>query len=89
MAARGPRLSLLLAGLAMTASGVMFAAFDAGSSSDALLMAAYVVFGIGFGLVNAPHHQHRRLRHAPLPRRGRRGRRQHQPSRSAVPWASP
>ncbi|KJY42292.1 MFS transporter [Streptomyces sp. NRRL B-1568] len=54
VAARGPRLSLLLAGLAMTASGVMFAAFDAGSSSDALLMAAYVVFGIGFGLVNAP-----------------------------------
>ncbi|MEV4439943.1 MFS transporter [Streptomyces sp. NPDC049577] len=51
---RGPRLSLVLAGLAMTASGVLFAVFDAGSSSDALLMAAYVVFGIGFGLVNAP-----------------------------------
>ncbi|MEU1813914.1 MFS transporter [Streptomyces roseifaciens] len=51
--ARGPRLPLLLAGVAMTASGLLFAAFDAGSS-DALLFTAYVLFGIGFGLVNAP-----------------------------------
>ncbi|MEV4433037.1 MFS transporter [Streptomyces sp. NPDC049585] len=51
--ARGPRLPLVLAGIAMTASGVMFAALDAGSS-DALLLPAFVVFGIGFGLVNAP-----------------------------------
>ncbi|MGK5728468.1 MFS transporter [Streptomyces sp. URMC 124] len=50
---RGPRLPLLLAGIAMTASGVLFAAFDAGSS-DTLLITAYVLFGAGFGLVNAP-----------------------------------
>ncbi|MGY0061959.1 MFS transporter [Streptomyces sp. LZ34] len=50
---RGPRVSLLLAGAAMGASGVLFAAFDA-QATDALLLAGYVLFGIGFGLVNAP-----------------------------------
>ncbi len=50
---RGPRLPLVLGGTAMTASGLMFAAFDA-QSSDAALFTAYVLFGIGFGLVNAP-----------------------------------
>ncbi|MBF6053223.1 MFS transporter [Streptomyces eurocidicus] len=50
---RGPRLPLLLAGAAMTASGVMFAGFDA-FSSDLTTITAYVLFGIGFGLVNAP-----------------------------------
>ncbi|SHL03341.1 MFS transporter [Actinacidiphila paucisporea] len=50
---RGPRIPLVLAGAAMTASGVLFAAFDA-QSSDALLFTSYVLFGIGFGLVNAP-----------------------------------
>ncbi|MCC3778752.1 MFS transporter [Streptomyces sp. UNOB3_S3] len=51
--ARGPRLPLVLAGVTLTASGVLFAAFDA-ESSDPLLFTAYVLFGIGFGLVNAP-----------------------------------
>ncbi|MEV0179195.1 MFS transporter [Streptomyces sp. NPDC050625] len=50
---RGPRLPLLIAGLAMTTSGVLFAAFEA-ETSDATLFAGYVVFGIGFGFVNAP-----------------------------------
>ncbi|MDX2643190.1 MFS transporter [Streptomyces sp. PA03-1a] len=50
---RGPRLPLLLAGLATSASGVMFAALDA-TASDAKLFTAYVLFGIGFGFVNAP-----------------------------------
>ncbi|UWE08544.1 MFS transporter [Actinacidiphila bryophytorum] len=50
---RGPRLSLVLAGVTMTASGVLFAALDA-QSSNALLFTSYVLFGIGFGLVNAP-----------------------------------
>lgn len=50
---RGPRLPLLLAGLATTGSGVMFAALDA-TASDAKLFTAYVLFGIGFGFVNAP-----------------------------------
>jgi predicted MFS family arabinose efflux permease len=50
---RGPRLSLVLAGATMTASGLLFTAMDA-ASSDALLYTAYVLFGIGFGFVNAP-----------------------------------
>ncbi|MFH9722027.1 MFS transporter [Streptomyces sp. NPDC017254] len=51
--ARGPRLPLLLAGTAMTTGALLFAAFGAGSG-DPLLFAGYVLFGIGFGLVNAP-----------------------------------
>ncbi|QCX76479.1 Multidrug resistance protein stp [Streptomyces sp. YIM 121038] len=50
---RGPRLSLLIAGVAMTASGVLFAAFDA-AAEPATRLVAYVLFGIGFGVVNAP-----------------------------------
>ncbi|MER6097443.1 MFS transporter [Streptomyces sp. NPDC001728] len=51
--ARGPRLPLLLAGTAMATGALLFAAFGA-ETSDPLLFAGYVVFGIGFGLVNAP-----------------------------------
>ncbi|MDI3421099.1 MFS transporter [Streptomyces luteolus] len=50
---RGPRLSLLVAGVAMSASGVLFAAFDA-ETSDVTLVLGYVLFGLGFGFVNAP-----------------------------------
>lgn len=50
---RGPRLPLVIAGVMMTASGVLFAAFDA-ETSDRTLFLGYVLFGIGFGLVNAP-----------------------------------
>ncbi|MFJ5027279.1 MFS transporter [Streptomyces sp. NPDC088560] len=50
---RGPRLPLLIAGTAMTASGVLFAAFDAQTSNAGRLL-CYVLFGIGFGFVNAP-----------------------------------
>ncbi|MFI7337992.1 DHA2 family efflux MFS transporter permease subunit [Streptomyces sp. NPDC050085] len=50
---RGPRLPLLIAGVTMTASGVLFAAFDA-ETSNATLVLGYVLFGIGFGFVNAP-----------------------------------
>ncbi|MGW2324976.1 MFS transporter [Streptomyces sp. NPDC001700] len=49
----GPRLPLLLAGVTMAASGVLFAVFDA-QSTNVLLLIGYVLFGIGFGLVNAP-----------------------------------
>ncbi|MFF0423417.1 MFS transporter [Streptomyces sp. NPDC004520] len=52
-ASRGPRPSLLLAGTAMAAGPLLFAAFSA-ETSDPLLLTGYVVFGIGFGLVNAP-----------------------------------
>lgn len=50
---RGPRLPLLIAGVAMTASGVLFAAFDA-ETSDTTLFLGYALFGVGFGFVNAP-----------------------------------
>ncbi|MFF7092784.1 MFS transporter [Streptomyces rubradiris] len=50
---RGPRLSLLVAGAAMTASGVLFAAFEA-ETENATLVLGYALFGIGFGFVNAP-----------------------------------
>ncbi|MGV9426447.1 MFS transporter [Streptomyces sp. NPDC003656] len=50
---RGPRVPLLLAGAAMTLSGVLFAAFEA-ETSNLTLLAGYVLFGIGFGFVNAP-----------------------------------
>ncbi|MFE5089394.1 MFS transporter [Streptomyces sp. NPDC056638] len=50
---RGPRLPLLVAGVAMTACGLLFAAFDA-ETDDVLLFTGYVLFGLGFGMVNAP-----------------------------------
>ncbi|MFZ3497523.1 MFS transporter [Streptomyces sp. 5.8] len=53
VATRGPRLPLLVAGVTMSASGLLFAAFSAESSTP-MLFCGYVLFGIGFGLVNAP-----------------------------------
>lgn len=50
---RGPRLSLLVAGVAMTACGLLFAVFDA-ETDNFLLFTGYVLFGLGFGMVNAP-----------------------------------
>ncbi|ANP54894.1 EmrB/QacA subfamily drug resistance transporter [Streptomyces griseochromogenes] len=50
---RGPRVPLLVAGCAMTASAVLFAAFGA-ETSDVTLFLGYVLFGVGFGFVNAP-----------------------------------
>lgn len=50
---RGPRLPLLVAGGAMTASGLLFALFEA-ETSDVTLFLGYVLFGVGFGFVNAP-----------------------------------
>lgn len=50
---RGPRVPLLIAGCAMTASAVLFAAFEA-ETSDVTLFLGYVLFGVGFGFVNAP-----------------------------------
>ncbi|MEZ3179849.1 MFS transporter [Streptomyces pimonensis] len=50
---RGPRPPLLIAGTAMTVSGLLFALFEAGTS-DTTLFLGYVLFGVGFGFVNAP-----------------------------------
>jgi EmrB/QacA subfamily drug resistance transporter len=53
VAVRGPRLPLVLAGIATTAGAVMLTRLTADTSTGYLL-ASYVVFGIGAGLVNAP-----------------------------------
>jgi EmrB/QacA subfamily drug resistance transporter len=50
---RGPRPSLLLAGAGMTAGGLLFAALDA-EATTWLMFTGYVLFGLGFGMVNAP-----------------------------------
>lgn len=50
---RGPRLPLLVAGVAMTAGAVMLTRLTP-ATSVSWLMTAYVIFGIGFGMVNAP-----------------------------------
>ncbi|MQT01128.1 MFS transporter [Streptomyces jumonjinensis] len=53
VSSRGPRLPLMVAGVAMGSCGVLFAAFPA-ETSDPLLFTGYVLFGIGFGVVNTP-----------------------------------
>jgi EmrB/QacA subfamily drug resistance transporter len=53
VAVRGPRLPLVLAGIATTAGALMLTRLTADTSTGYLL-ASYVVFGIGAGLVNAP-----------------------------------
>ncbi|MGW0711862.1 MFS transporter [Streptomyces sp. NPDC002643] len=50
---RGPRLPLLVAGVSMTTCGVLFAVFE-GQTSNTTLILGYVLFGLGFGFVNAP-----------------------------------
>lgn len=53
VANRGPRLSLLGAGAALTLCALMLTDLTA-TTSVGWLVAAYVVFGLGFGLVSAP-----------------------------------
>ena len=50
---RGPRLPLLIAGVAMTAGGALLTGLTNGTSVGWLLL-PYVIFGVGFGMVNAP-----------------------------------
>jgi EmrB/QacA subfamily drug resistance transporter len=50
---RGPRVPLLVAGVMMTAGGLMLTRLTP-ATSVGWLMITYVVFGIGFGMVNAP-----------------------------------
>jgi len=50
---RGPRLPLLVAGAGVAAACAMLTA-SGPASPLALLLAAYVVFGVGFGFLNAP-----------------------------------
>ncbi|MFD0686714.1 MFS transporter [Actinomadura fibrosa] len=51
--ARGPRLPLQAAGGAMLASGLLLAIFEA-ETSTVTMVVSYVLFGIGFGMLNAP-----------------------------------
>ncbi|MCU1683548.1 MAG: EmrB/QacA subfamily drug resistance transporter [Amycolatopsis sp.] len=53
VASRGPRLPLLVAGVGITASGLMLTQLTA-TTSIWWLFACYVVFGIGFGALNSP-----------------------------------
>ena len=50
---RGPRLPLLIAGVAMTAGGALLTGLTNGTSVGWLLL-AYIAFGTGLGMVNAP-----------------------------------
>jgi Na+/melibiose symporter-like transporter len=50
---RGPRDPILVAGAAMCAGALMLVDLDTGTSL-AWVLASYLVFGLGFGLVNAP-----------------------------------
>ncbi|MFF2039099.1 MFS transporter [Kitasatospora sp. NPDC058170] len=50
---RGPRGPLVAAGLGLAASGLLLTRLTA-DSPPALLLAAYALFGFGFGMVNAP-----------------------------------
>jgi EmrB/QacA subfamily drug resistance transporter len=50
---RGPRLPLLIAGVGLCAGGLMLVPVSS-DSSLAWVVASYVVFAIGFGMVNAP-----------------------------------
>jgi len=51
--ARGPRLPLVVAGLTMTAAGLMLTGLTA-TTPTSWLIVTYLVFGLGFGMVNAP-----------------------------------
>jgi EmrB/QacA subfamily drug resistance transporter len=53
VAARGPRLPVVVAGIATAAGGVMLTRLTR-DSSFGYLVASYVVFGTGGGMVNAP-----------------------------------
>ena len=53
VARRGARLPLVIGGAAIAASGFLLLTLDA-STPLLLVIAAYVVFGLGFGMINAP-----------------------------------
>jgi EmrB/QacA subfamily drug resistance transporter len=51
--ARGPRLPLIVAGVAIMASGIMLTGLTVTTPTSWLIL-TYLVFGLGFGVVNAP-----------------------------------
>jgi EmrB/QacA subfamily drug resistance transporter len=50
---RGPRLPLIFAGIAITVSAITLTMLSANTSTLSLVT-SYLIFGLGFGLVNAP-----------------------------------
>ena len=50
---RGPRIPLIIAGIAMSLSGLTLTGLSL-TTPTWQLMAAYVMFGVGFGMLNAP-----------------------------------
>ncbi|MCM3886594.1 MFS transporter [Frankia sp. R82] len=54
VARHGPRPALVLAGIAIPASGVILLSFLGTGSGLAPVICAYVLFGAGFGMVSAP-----------------------------------
>ena len=53
VASRGTRLPLLIAGAGITAAGLLLTRLEA-NSSTLFLVVSYLLFGLGFGMVNAP-----------------------------------
>ncbi|WP_329004768.1 MFS transporter [Kribbella sp. NBC_00709] len=50
---RGPRIPLVVAGVMLTASGLILSRLGTSTSTTQLLI-GYLVFGLGFGMLNAP-----------------------------------
>ncbi|NUR98663.1 MAG: MFS transporter [Kribbellaceae bacterium] len=50
---RGPRIPLVVAGAMLTIAGLLLSRLDLSTSTGTLLV-AYLVFGLGFGMLNAP-----------------------------------
>jgi EmrB/QacA subfamily drug resistance transporter len=50
---RGPRLPLVVAGIGLTVSGLLLSRLDL-TTSTVVLLAGYLIFGLGFGMLNAP-----------------------------------
>ncbi|MEV5960875.1 MFS transporter [Kribbella sp. NPDC051952] len=50
---RGPRLPLVVAGSMLTVAGLVLSRLD-NSTSTVMLLIGYLVFGLGFGMLNAP-----------------------------------
>ncbi len=53
VASRGTRLPLMVAGLSITAAGLMLTQLSS-TTATAFLVVSYLLFGLGFGMVNAP-----------------------------------
>ena len=50
---RGPRLPLVVAGIMLSLSGLVLSQLS-GSTSTPILLGGYLIFGIGFGMLNSP-----------------------------------